>query len=89
MASVYLETTIVSYLAAFPSRDLVIAARQQITQDWWQTARDRFDVFISRTVLDEISAGDIDAVKRRGDIVQALPILQLTADVVQLIEEYD
>ena len=39
----YLETTIVSYLTARPSRDLITAAHQQITQQWWQTQRARFD----------------------------------------------
>ena len=43
--AVYLETTIPSYLAARPSRDLLIAAHQQITQDWWDTRRSAFDLF--------------------------------------------
>ncbi len=47
MESVYLETTIPSYLAAKPSRDLVTAAHQQITHEWWETAHERFDFFVS------------------------------------------
>ena len=46
MPSVYLETTIPSYLAAFPSRDLIIAAHQQITHEWWRDAAKRFDLYI-------------------------------------------
>lgn len=34
---VYIETTVVSYLTARPSRDLIVAAHQQITHDWWDT----------------------------------------------------
>jgi hypothetical protein len=49
---VYLETTIVSYLTAWPSRDIVVAAHQQITREWWDR-RDRFDLFVSRAVLEE------------------------------------
>ena len=42
MPSVYIETTIPSYLTAAPSRDLIIAGHQQITHAWWRTAKDRF-----------------------------------------------
>lgn len=89
MPSVYLETTIPSYLAAHPSRDLVIAAHQQITHDWWRTARDRFDLYTSEAVLDEIEAGDPDAVARRLEIVAGLPILSFTDDVTRLVDAYD
>jgi hypothetical protein len=58
MPSVYLETTIPSYLAARRSRDLVIAAHQQITHEWWDNERNRFDLFVSEAVLDELRAGD-------------------------------
>ena len=44
---VYLETTIPSYLTARPSRDLVTAAHQQITREWWDTRRHAFDLFVS------------------------------------------
>jgi hypothetical protein len=48
--SVYLETSIVSYLAAFPSRDLVTAAHQQITHTWWRERRPAFEIFASQVV---------------------------------------
>ncbi len=44
---VYLETTIVSYLTARPSRDLIIAAHQQITQEWWDSRRNNYDLYVS------------------------------------------
>ncbi len=66
---VYLETTIASYLTALPTRDLVRAAHQQITTEWWQ-GRDRFDLFISEAVLQEAGAGDPDA---SGRGLTALP----------------
>jgi hypothetical protein len=71
--SVYLETTIPSYLAAFPRRDLIIAAHQQITHDWWRNAANRFDLYISEAVLDEIQAGDLDAAARRFEIIEGPP----------------
>lgn len=89
MPTVYLETTIPSYLAAFPSRDLVIAAHQQITHEWWRTARERFDVHISEAVMDEIRAGDRNAVARRLAFVQGLPMLTLNDDVQALIQQYN
>ena len=88
----YLETTIPSYLAAHPSRDLVVAAHQQVTHDWWRTARQRFDFFISAAVLEEIRRGDPDAAARRLEIIQDLAILELNDDVQSLarctIESY-
>ncbi len=89
MPSVYLETTIPSYLAAQPSRDLIMAAHQQITHDWWLNARDRFDLYISEAVLNEIRGGDPDAAVRRLAIVNGLPVLQLNDDVRNLVHEYD
>ena len=78
---VYIETTIPSYLAAWPSRDLLQAARQRITHDWWENERQRFDLCTSQTVLDEVAAGDADAAKRRFAYVQNLPLLDLTEAV--------
>lgn len=89
MPSVYLETTIPSYLAAHPSRDLIIAAHQQITHDWWRNARKRFDLYISEALLDEIRGGDANAASRRLELVQGLPILELNDDVRRLVHEYD
>ena len=54
----YLETTIPSYLVARPSRDLRIAADQEATQEWWDERRVDFDLFISETVLREVSKGN-------------------------------
>ena len=54
----YLETTIPSYLVAWPSRDLRIAADQEATQEWWDERRVDFDLFISETVLREVSRGN-------------------------------
>ncbi len=89
MPRVYLETTIPSYLAAYPSRDLIVAAHQQISHEWWRDAAKRFDLYISEAVLHEIRAGDPDAVARRLAIVGQLPVLELNEDVRALIYVYD
>jgi len=46
---VYIETSIVSYLAARPSSDLVAAAWQAVTTEWWETRRKLFDMHTSGT----------------------------------------
>jgi hypothetical protein len=89
MQKVYLETTIASYLAAKASRDLIIAAHQQITQDWWLTARARFKLYVSEAVLAEVRAGDPEAIERRLRFIENLPVLALNEDVRALTRHYD
>ena len=86
MPTVYLETSIISYLASRPSRDLLVAAHQQITQDWWET-RHEWDLVISALVISESQAGDVEASKRRLSYIQGLPILRLSDEVVNLAEK--
>jgi predicted nucleic acid-binding protein len=72
-----------SYLAAWPSRDLVTAAHQQITREWWETRRGDFDLFASALVIEEVGAGDESASARRRDVIRNLPLLKLTDEVVE------
>lgn len=78
---VYVETTIPSYLAAWPSRDIIQAARQQLTHDWWDNKRFEYVLCLSQTVLDETAAGDVAAAKRRMEMIDDLPLLALTPEV--------
>ncbi len=55
-ADIYIETTIPSYLTAWPSRDLITAAHQQVTHNWWNTRRRDFNLFVSQVVIDEATA---------------------------------
>lgn len=84
---IYIETTIVSYLTARPSRDLIIAAHQQLTQEWWQSRRGQFDLFVSQLVLQESSAGDEQAASERLTVLEQLPILELTQECLELAQE--
>jgi hypothetical protein len=83
-SKIYLETTVVSYFTAKPSRDIITAAHQQITQEWWETRRKDFDVFISELVEQEASAGDRDAVERRLIMLKGLPVLQVSQAAIDL-----
>ena len=67
---VYLETTIASYLTAWPSRDLVMAANQETTREWWANRKDAFQLFVSQTVIKESGAGDPDAAQRRLEFLK-------------------
>jgi hypothetical protein len=82
--TVYLESSIISYLAGRPSRDLITAARQQLTTAWWDGRRAGFQMYVSEVVLDEIRAGDDDAARRRTAIVEGVPVLRLTMEAVEL-----
>jgi len=75
---VYVETTVLAYLTSWPSGDLVVAARQKITRDWWQYALGAFDLFSSELVHREASAGDPQAVQDRFEALKDLPILGVT-----------
>lgn len=85
-ATVYIETTIVSYLVARPSRDLVTAAHQQITRDWWDGRKDAFDLYASKFVLDEAGAGDRALALRRLALLEGIPVLPLTSATMELAE---
>jgi len=74
---VYIETSVISYLTARPSRDLITAAHQQLTLDWWENRRFHFDLYISQLVVREASAGDEDAAKRRLNVIEIIPLLEL------------
>src|SRR5438128_11419848 len=63
--TVYIETSLVSYLTARPSRDLLVAAHQQLTVAWWDEQRTRYELFTSQVVLTEAALGDPDAAQRR------------------------
>jgi predicted nucleic acid-binding protein len=79
----YIETTIVSYLTAWPSRDLVRAAHQQVTREWWAT-RSSFELFISQFVLDEAAAGDAKAAAERLDALRDVALLDVTEEAIVL-----
>ncbi|MBF0603813.1 MAG: type II toxin-antitoxin system VapC family toxin [Nitrospirae bacterium] len=83
-SKLYLETSIVSYLAARPSRDLVVAAHQQITAEWWEQSRHRFNLYTSELVIQEAGAGDLEAANRRLAFLAGLPSLNIHEKVMIL-----
>ena len=84
--TVYLETTIFGYLAMRGSRMLRVAANQQTTRDWWDDHRQRFDLFVSRFVVDECLDGDPVAAQERMVYLEGIPLLQMADDIDSLAE---
>ena len=82
--AVYLETSIIGYLAGRPSRDLIIAGRQQITRDWWERERAKYSLFISALVLQESRQGDPMAAGIRDQTLQGLPLLGTSSETEEL-----
>ena len=85
--TVYLETSIISYLTARPSRDLVTAARQELTREWWGRRRAWFELYVSEAVIAEAQAGDSEAAARRLSILASLPLLDVTPAVTRLAQD--
>ena len=85
---VYLETTIASYLTARPNRDLVIAAHQELTLEWWADHRQRFDTFVSDFVLSESAKGDPSAAARRLAELKGIPVLRLDDEARELARAF-
>lgn len=87
-SKVYIETSVISYYTSRPSRDLIIAGHQQITQEWWSQKTLRYEPYVSEVVLDEISRGDMTAAQSRLNAVDGFLSLAVTPDVFKLAREY-
>ena len=83
---VYIETSIISYLTARPSRDVVVNANQILAREWWEDHRHNFDLFVSKLVFDEASRGDEVIAQKRLALIQDIPFLDVNEDVILLAE---
>lgn len=84
---VYIETTVISYFTARPSRDVITAAHQKITSEWWTSRRERFDLLTSQLVWDESEAGDLEISQRRLSMLEGVELLEVTEAALSLAEE--
>lgn len=73
--TVYIETSILGYLTARPSRDIVVAANIEVTREWWETRRSAFQLYSSQAVVKETSQGDTEIASRRLEIIRNLALL--------------
>jgi hypothetical protein len=86
--TVYIETTIPSYLTANPSRDIFQLARQSITRKWWEAKRQDYDLVTSDFTITECRKGDPAAAQRRIDCLREIPLLEITEDMISLSNSY-
>lgn len=87
-ASVYIETSVVSYLVARPSRDLLVASHQQVTHEWWNTRKEFFACFVSDAVREEARSGNPDEAKKRLDAIEKIRVLEISDEAVQLGRQF-
>jgi len=73
--SIYIETSVVSYLAARRSRSLIAAAWQEITWEFWERHRAAYDLYTSELVVEEASVGDSETAERRLSFLRGIPEL--------------
>jgi hypothetical protein len=71
--TVYIETSVISYLTGRPSSDLILAAHQKATQDWWADRGNDFELRVSEFVLGEAQCDDPDAARKRLQALSGIP----------------
>lgn len=88
MQTVYIESSVISYYTARRSRDIIIAAHQEITLEWWEKALPSFEPFVSQIVYDEVSRGDPKSAQKRLEAIQKINVLEITPDAAELAKLY-
>lgn len=87
MQSIYLETSVIGYLASRPTSDIHFVSNQLITLNWWNNHRSKYELFVSQPVLDECASGDGIAARERLALITEIPSLQASADTVLFAED--
>jgi predicted nucleic acid-binding protein len=86
--TVYIETSILGYLTARPSRDIIVSANIEITREWWNIRRTNFQLYSSQAVVKETSQGDTAVASQRLEIISNLSLLDLNQSVLDLAEQF-
>ncbi len=86
--SVYIETSILGYLTARPSRDIIVAANIEITREWWEFRRNDFILYTSEAVLEEVTKGNTAIASQRLDILRDFPLLALNEAAQGLAKQF-
>jgi predicted nucleic acid-binding protein len=86
--SIYIETSVISYFASKPSKDIIALSHQAITREWWPGAMERFEPFISQIVIEEAALGDQEAARRRLEVIEDLPRLEINEKVYEVAARY-
>jgi predicted nucleic acid-binding protein len=86
--SVYIETSVIGYLTARSTKNLIIAGNIETTRDWWQNRRNSFVLYISQVVLDEVAKGDAEIALKRLELLYELPLVDLNQNVKNLAAQF-
>lgn len=86
--TVYIETSILGYLTARSTRNLVLAANIEVTKEWWESRRSGFMLYISQVVLDEVTRGDAEIAVKRLELLNGLPLVELSQAVRNLSAQF-
>lgn len=84
---IYIETTVVSYLTARPSRDLLVAGHQEATREFWPSLIKVYDTYISALVYEEAARGDSEQAAKRLEAIKPFRMLDIDDDVRRLAEK--
>jgi predicted nucleic acid-binding protein len=77
--SAYVETSVVSYLVARRNqRDLIVAAHQELTREWWEGRRHEFVLFASAVVIEESLRGDETVARARMALIEQMRLADVT-----------
>lgn len=85
--SLYIETTVVSYLTARPSRDLLVAGHQEVTRELWPRLTRVYDTYISALVYEEAARGDAEQSAKRLAAIKPFRMLDIDEDARRLAEK--
>ena len=86
--TVYIETSILGFLTARSTTNLILAANTKVTQDWWNTRRDAFTIYASELVEDEAAKGDKEIANQRLDLLKSIMYLDITEEATELAREF-
>ncbi|GCL35452.1 type II toxin-antitoxin system VapC family toxin [Cronbergia sp. UHCC 0137] len=86
--SLYLDTSVIGYLTIRPSTNLITASNSVITQNWWDTRRQNFTLYISEVVLEELARGDQEIATKRLELISELPLLAINEAVEELAQQF-
>ena len=82
--TIYIETSVISYLVARTSRNARVASNPELTREWWQNRRGKFDLYASAVVVGEAQRGDPNLAAARLEIVRGLRLVQVTREALDL-----
>ena len=87
MDTVYIETSVISYLRQKPAKDIVTASHQLLTHQWWDTERPKYELVVSQYVIDEASAGDPTLAADRLGVLAGIPRLPGDPEIDRIADE--